>query len=160
MIQIYNTLSRKKETFKPITDGEIKMYLCGPTVYNYIHIGNARSAVSFDTIRRYFEYRGYKVNYVSNFTDVDDKIIKAAQELKVDAPEVAERFIKAFLEDTCALSVKKATHHPRVMENIPEIIEFVESLIAHGYAYESQGDVYYRTNKFKNYGLPLHLMVT
>lgn len=152
MIQIYNTLSRKKETFEPIEDGKIKMYLCGPTVYNYIHIGNARSAVSFDTIRRYFEYRGYVVNYVSNFTDVDDKIIKAAKELKVDAPEIAERFIDAFFEDTGALSVKRATHHPRVMENIPEIIEFVEALIKHGYAYESDGDVYYHTKKFEGYG--------
>ena len=152
MIQIYNTLSRQKETFKPIEDGKIRMYLCGPTVYNYIHIGNARSAVSFDTIRRYFEYRGYEVNYVSNFTDVDDKIINAAKELKVDAPEIADRFIDAFFEDTGALSVKRATHHPRVMENIPEIIEFVEALIEHGYAYESNGDVYYQTEKFKNYG--------
>src|SRR5699024_3205084 len=152
MIQIYNTLSRKKEEFKPIENGKIRMYLCGPTVYNYIHIGNARSAVSFDTIRRYFEYRGFDVNYVSNFTDVDDKIINAAKELEVDAPEVANRFIKAFFEDTGALSVKKATCHPRVMDNIPEIVEFVEALIEHGYAYESEGDVYYHTKKFKNYG--------
>ncbi len=152
MIQIYNTLSREKEIFKPIEDGKIRMYLCGPTVYNYIHIGNARSAVAFDTIRRYFEYRGYEVNYVSNFTDVDDKIIKAANDLKIEAPEVAERFIAAFFEDTGALSVKHATHHPRVMENIPEIIAFVEALIEYGYAYESQGDVYYKTNQFANYG--------
>lgn len=152
MIQIYNTLSRKKEPFKPIEEGKIRMYLCGPTVYNYIHIGNARSAVSFDTIRRYFEYRGYEVNYVSNFTDVDDKIIQAAKELKVDAPDVANRFIEAFFSDTKALSVKKATCHPRVMDNIPEIIEFVEALIAHGYAYEANGDVYYHTKKFKDYG--------
>lgn len=152
MIQIYNTLSRQKETFKPIEAGKIRMYLCGPTVYNYIHIGNARSAVSFDTIRRYFEYRGYVVNYVSNFTDVDDKIINAAKELKVDAPEIADRFIDAFFEDTGALSVKRATHHPRVMENIPEIVEFVEALIEHGYAYESNGDVYYHTEKFEGYG--------
>lgn len=152
MIQVYNTLTRKKEKFVPIEDGKIRMYLCGPTVYNYIHIGNARSAVAFDTIRRYFEYRGYEVNYVSNFTDVDDKIINAAKELKIGAPEVAEKFIKAFFEDTSALSVRKATHHPRVMETIPEIIELVETLIEKGYAYESQGDVYYRTKKFENYG--------
>ena len=152
MIQIYNTLSRKKEPFKPIEEGKIRMYLCGPTVYNYIHIGNARSAVSFDTIRRYFEYRGYEVNYVSNFTDVDDKIIQAAKELRTDAPEVADRFIQAFFADTEALSVKKATCHPRVMDNIPEIIEFIEALIANGYAYEANGDVYYHTKKFKDYG--------
>src|SRR5690625_94322 len=152
MIQIYNTLSRKKEEFKPIENGKIRMYLCGPTVYNYIHIGNARSAVSFDTIRRYFEYRGFDVNYVSNFTDVDDKIINAAKELHIDAPEVANRFIEAFFEDTGALSVKRATCHPRVMANIPEIIEFVEALIEHDYAYDSDGDVYYHTKKFKDYG--------
>lgn len=152
MIEIYNTLTRKKEPFKPLEEGKVKMYLCGPTVYNYIHIGNARSAVSFDTIRRYFEYRDYEVNYVSNFTDVDDKIINAAKELELEAPEVAERFIAAFFEDTEALSVKKATHHPRVMENIPEIIQLVEDLIAGGYAYETDGDVYYRTRKFEDYG--------
>jgi Cysteinyl-tRNA synthetase len=112
MIQIYNTLSRKKEEFKPIENGKIRMYLCGPTVYNYIHIGNARSAVSFDTIRRYFEYRGFDVNYVSNFTDVDDKIINAAKELHIDAPEVANRFIEAFFEDTGALSVKESDLPP------------------------------------------------
>lgn len=152
MIEIYNTLSRKKERFEPIDDGKVKMYLCGPTVYNYIHIGNARSAVSFDTIRRYFEYKDYDVNYVSNFTDVDDKIIEAAKELEVEAPELAEKFIAAFFEDTEALAVKKATHHPRVMENIPEIIEFIENLIEKSYAYEIDGDVYYRTRKFSEYG--------
>ena len=152
MIQVYNTLTRKKEDFIPIEEGKIRMYLCGPTVYNYIHIGNARSAVSFDTIRRYFEYRDYEVNYVSNFTDVDDKIINAAKELKIEAPEVAEKFIAAFFEDTEALHVKKATHHPRVMDTIPEIIELVETLVENGYAYQSNGDVYYRTNKFDGYG--------
>src|SRR5699024_3668839 len=100
MIQIYNTLTRKKEKFVPLEEGKIKMYLCGPTVYNYIHIGNARIAVAFDTVRRYFEYRGYHVDYVSNFTDVDDKIISAAKELQLEAPEVAEKFIHAFFEDT------------------------------------------------------------
>lgn len=152
MIKIYNTLSRKKETFEPIEDGKVKMYLCGPTVYNYIHIGNARSAVSFDTIRRYFEYKDYEVHYVSNFTDVDDKIIEAAKELEVAAPELAEQFIAAFFEDAEALAVQKATHHPRVMENIPEIIEFIEKLIEKSYAYEVDGDVYYRTRKFSDYG--------
>lgn len=152
MIQIYNTLSRKKEPFTPIEDGKIRMYLCGPTVYNYIHIGNARSAVSFDTVRRYFEYRGYDVNYVSNFTDVDDKIINAAKELEVEAPEVAGKFIEAFFEDTESLSVRKADHHPLVTETIPEIIDLVETLIENGYAYESNGDVYYRTKQFEDYG--------
>ena len=152
MIQIYNTLTRKKEDFIPIEDGKVRMYLCGPTVYNYIHIGNARSTVAFDTIRRYLEYRGYEVNYVSNFTDVDDKIINAAKELEIEAPEVAEKFINAFFEDTDALSVRKATHHPRVMETIPEIVELVETLIEKGFAYESKGDVYYRTKKFDGYG--------
>lgn len=152
MIQIYNTLKRAKEDFVPIEDGKIRMYLCGPTVYNYIHIGNARSTVAFDTIRRYFEYRGYEVNYVSNFTDVDDKIINAAKELKIEAPEVAQKFINAFFEDTGALSVRKANHYPRVMENIPEIVELIETLIEKGFAYESKGDVYYRTKKFEGYG--------
>ena len=152
MIQIYNTLTRNKETFVPIKEGKISMYLCGPTVYNYIHIGNARSTVAFDTIRRYFEYRGYEVTYVSNFTDVDDKIIQAAKELKLEAPQVAEKFIDAFFEDTEALAVRKADHHPRVMQTIPEIIELVQTLIDKVFAYESDGDVYYRTNKFEEYG--------
>ena len=138
--------------FVPIKEGKISMYLCGPTVYNYIHIGNARSTVAFDTIRRYFEYRGYEVTYVSNFTDVDDKIIQAAKELKLEAPQVAEKFIDAFFEDTEALAVRKADHHPRVMQTIPEIIELVQTLIDKGFAYESDGDVYYRTNKFEEYG--------
>lgn len=152
MIHIYNTLTRKKETFIPLEEGKVKMYVCGPTVYNYIHIGNARSTVAFDTIRRYFTYRGYTVDYVSNFTDVDDKIIRAAKELGQTAPEVADKFIKAFYEDTEALEVKKATHAPRVMDNIPDIVAFVEALIENGYAYESQGDVYYRTRRFEKYG--------
>ncbi|MGP6147468.1 cysteine--tRNA ligase [Jeotgalibaca sp. A122] len=152
MMKIYNTLTRTKETFKPLEPGKVKMYVCGPTVYNYIHIGNSRSTVAFDTIRRYFEYRGYDVNYVSNFTDVDDKIIRTAKEMKVTPVEVAEKFIAAFTEDTRALEVKEATVHPRVMDNIPEIIAFIEVLIEKGYAYESQGDVYYRTEKFEHYG--------
>lgn len=152
MIKIYNTLTRKKEIFQPLEEGKIKMYVCGPTVYNYIHIGNGRSTVSFDTIRRYFEFRGYQVNYISNFTDVDDKIIRAAKELKITAPEVANRFIQAFEEDTAALNVKPACSHPRVMDHIDDIIEFVQILIDKEYAYVVQGDVYYRTRKFKNYG--------
>ena len=151
-IQLYNTLTRQKETFKPIEEGKVKFYVCGPTVYNYIHIGNARSTVAFDTIRRYLEYRGYEVNYVSNFTDVDDKIIKAAKDEQSTPSEIADKYIAAFAEDTGALNVKPATLHPRVMDNIVEIIDFIQSLIEQGYAYESQGDVYFRTTKFETYG--------
>ncbi|OJG74908.1 cysteinyl-tRNA synthetase [Enterococcus quebecensis] len=132
------------------------MYVCGPTVYNYIHIGNSRSTVAFDTIRRYFEYRGYEVNFVSNFTDVDDKIIRVAKDLGITAPEVAERFIHAFEEDTNALNVLPATKHPRVMDHMPDILTFIQTLIDKGYAYESQGDVYYRTRKFEGYGKLSH----
>lgn len=152
MIKIHNTLTREKEIFKPIEENKVRMYVCGPTVYNYIHIGNARSTIAFDVIRRYFEYRGYEVNYVSNFTDVDDKIIKAAKELSITAPEVADRFIAAFEEDTAALNVKPATLHPRVINHIPDILSFIETLIEKGYAYEAEGDVYYRTRKFEHYG--------
>ena len=152
MLQVFNTLTRTKETFKPITPGEVKMYVCGPTVYNYIHIGNARSAIAFDTIRRYFEYRGFKVDYVSNFTDVDDKMIKRAKEDQTTVPAIADRFIKAFMADTEAVNIEPATAHPRASENIPEIIDFIKVLIEKGYAYESADDVYYRTRKFKNYG--------
>ena len=152
MIKIYNTLSREKEVFEPLEAGKVKMYVCGPTVYNYIHIGNARSAIAFDTIRRYFEYRGYQVDYISNFTDVDDKIIKAAKELGITAPEVADRFIAAFKEDTSALNVKPATANPRVMDHMPDILEFIAALIEKGYAYTADGDVYYRTRKFGKYG--------
>ena len=152
MIQIYNTLTRQKEVFKPIEEGKVRMYVCGPTVYNYIHIGNGRSAVAFDTVRRYLEYRGYKVNYVLNFTDVDDKIIRTAQEVGKTAPEIAQKFIEAFNQDTAALEVKPACFNPKVMDHIPDIIEFIEALIEKGYAYISQGDVYYRTRKFEKYG--------
>ena len=152
MIKIHNTLTREKEIFKPIEENKVRMYVCGPTVYNYIHIRNARSTIAFDVIRRYFEYRGYEVNFVSNFTDVDDKIIKAAKELSITAPEVADRFIAAFEEDTAALNVKPATLHPRVINHIPDILAFIETLIEKGYAYEAHGDVYYRTRKFEHYG--------
>lgn len=152
MIQILNTLSGQKEIFKPLEEGKVKMYVCGPTVYNYIHIGNARSAVAFDTIRRYFEYRGYQVDYVSNFTDVDDKIIKASHEMNLPVKEVTDKFIQAFYEDTDALNIKRATLNPRVMENMDDIIAFIQVLIDKGYAYTSQGDVYYRARKFKAYG--------
>ena len=152
MIKIYNTMTREKEVFTPIEEGKVRMYVCGPTVYNYIHIGNGRSSVSFDTVRRYLEYRGYEVNYVSNFTDVDDKIIRVAKELELSAPEVADRFIEAFKEDTAALNVKPACCNPRVMDHIEDIIEFIQVLIDKGYAYIAAGDVYYRTRKFETYG--------
>lgn len=152
MIKIYNTLTRKKELFTPINEGKVGMYVCGPTVYNYIHIGNARSTIAFDTIRRYFEYRGYQVDYISNFTDVDDKIIRVANELGVTAPEVADRFIQVFEEDTQALNVEPATLHPRVMDHMPDIISFIQTLVEKGYGYEANGDVYYRTRKFTSYG--------
>ncbi|WP_144462716.1 cysteine--tRNA ligase [Siminovitchia fortis] len=155
-IRIYNTLTRKKETFVPLEEGKVKMYVCGPTVYNYIHIGNARPAIVFDTVRRYLEYRGYDVHYVSNFTDVDDKIINAAKALQTDALTVANRFVDAFFEDILALGCKKADDHPRVTENIDIIIEFIEALIEKGYAYESGGDVYYRTRRFDGYGKLSH----
>lgn len=155
-IRIYNTLTQKKEEFKPIEEGKVKMYVCGPTVYNYIHIGNARPAIVFDTVRRYFEYRGYDVTYVSNFTDVDDKIIKAAQEANEDVFTLAERYIQAYMEDITALGCKEASYHPRVTENIDTIIEFIQRLIDQGYAYESDGDVYFSTRKFKDYGKLSH----
>ena len=152
MLQLYNTLTNQKEKFEPLNPGKVTMYVCGPTVYNYIHIGNARSAVAFDTIRRYLEYRGFEVNYVSNFTDVDYKIIKASKEMNLSVKEITEKFINAFYEDTSALNVKKATLNPRVMDNMDDIIKFIEVLVQKGYAYESAGDVYYKTRKFKDYG--------
>ncbi|MFC5465844.1 cysteine--tRNA ligase [Lederbergia graminis] len=158
-IKIYNTLTRKKEEFVPIEEGKVKMYVCGPTVYNYIHIGNARPAIVFDTVRRYLEYRGYDVNYVSNFTDVDDKLIKAANELQSDVPTIAEKFIEAFFEDVTALGCKRANLHPRVTENMDVIIDFIATLIEKDYAYESEGDVYYRTRKFEGYGKLSHQSV-
>ncbi|WP_404406720.1 cysteine--tRNA ligase [Jeotgalibacillus malaysiensis] len=155
-IQMYNTVTRQKEPFKPLEEGKVSMYVCGPTVYNYIHIGNARPPIVFDTVRRHLEYRGYDVNYVSNFTDVDDKLIRAANELGEEVPAVAERFIDAYFEDVGALGCARGTAHPRVTENIDLIIEFIESLIEKDFAYESGGDVYYRTRKFNGYGKLSH----
>ncbi|BFI97649.1 cysteine--tRNA ligase [Priestia megaterium] len=155
-IKLYNTLTRQKETFVPLEENKVKMYVCGPTVYNYIHIGNARPAIVFDTVRRYLEFRGYDVEYVSNFTDVDDKLIKAAKELGEDVPTIANRFIDAYFEDTSALGCKHADVHPRVTENMDIIIEFIDELVKKGYAYESEGDVYYRTRKFEGYGKLSH----
>ncbi|MEH7352468.1 cysteine--tRNA ligase [Neobacillus drentensis] len=155
-IQIYNTLTRKKEAFIPLEEGKVKMYVCGPTVYNYIHIGNSRPAIVFDTVRRYFEYRGYDVEYVSNFTDVDDKLIRVANQLGTDVPTIADRFINAYFEDVSALGCKKADIHPRVMENMDIIIDFISQLIEKGYAYESEGDVYFHTRSFDEYGKLSH----
>jgi cysteinyl-tRNA synthetase len=151
-IHVYNSLSKKKEPFIPIEEGKVKMYVCGPTVYNYIHIGNARPPIVYDMVRKYLEYRGYDVTFISNFTDVDDKIIRAANELGEDVFKVANRFIEAYHKDTCALGVKEADIHPRVTETIPEIIVFIEALVKKGYAYEAKGDVYFRTRKFEGYG--------
>lgn len=151
-MKIYNTLTRKKEEFVPIEEGKVSMYVCGPTVYNYFHIGNARPFVVFDTMRKYLEYRGYKVKYVQNFTDVDDKIINRAKEEGLTAGEVSEKYIDEYYKDAAALNIKKATVHPKVTETISDIIKFIQDLIDLGYAYESDGDVYYRARKFEGYG--------
>ncbi len=151
-MKIYNTLTNRKEEFVPIEEGKVKMYVCGPTVYNYFHIGNARPFVVFDTMRKYLEYRGYKVKFVQNFTDVDDKIINRAKEEGIPAGEVSEKYIEEYYKDAAALNVKKATIHPKVTETMNDIIKFVQELIDLGYAYEADGDVYYRTRKFEGYG--------
>jgi cysteinyl-tRNA synthetase len=151
-VKIYNTLSKKKEEFVPIKEGNVSMYVCGPTVYNLIHIGNARPMIVFDTVRRYFEYKGYKVNYVSNFTDVDDKIINKANEEGVTAIEIAERYIKESKKDMADMNVKPATTHPRATEEIPGMIEMIQVLMDKGYAYEKNGAVYFRTRNFEGYG--------
>ena len=151
-MQVYNTLTNRKEEFVPIEPGKVRMYVCGPTVYNFFHIGNARPFVVFDTLRRYFKFRGYEVKFVQNFTDVDDKIINRAKEEGITAPEVSEKYIKEYFNDAEALGVMKADVHPKVSEHIPEIIEFVQTLIDKGYAYEADGDVYYSTRKFPEYG--------
>ena len=155
-VKIYNTLTRQKEEFTPITPGEVRMYTCGPTVYNFIHIGTARFLCVFDALRRYFEYRGLKVIFAQNFTDVDDKIIKRANEEGVTSREVSERFIDEHMKDAVGLNVRKATIHPKATESIPEIIAIVEALIEKGHAYESQGDVYFSTKTFSEYGKLSH----
>lgn len=155
-MKAYNTLTRKKEELVPITPGEIKMYACGPTVYNYIHIGNARPLCIFDILRRYLEYRGYKVTFVQNFTDIDDKIIRRANEEHVDFSEISERYIKEFWTDADGLNVRHATVNPKATENIDAIIHIISTLIEKGYAYEAQGDVYFSTEKFKDYGKLSH----
>lgn len=158
MIKIYNTMTRSLEEFKPLKENQVSMYVCGPTVYNCIHIGNARPAIVFDTVRRYFEYRGYKVNYVSNFTDVDDKIIKRANEEGVSCGEIAHKYINAYFEDTKKVNLKEeGMQRPKATDYIEEMKELVGSLIEKGYAYESQGDVYFQVDKDKeNYGCLSH----
>jgi len=151
-MKIYNTLTRKKEEFIPIDKNEITIYVCGPTVYNYFHIGNARPFVVFDTLRKYLEYRGEKVKFVQNFTDVDDKIINKAKEEGLSAGEISEKYIEEYFKDAAALHVKIASVHPKVTENMVEIIEFVQGLIEKGFAYAIDGDVYYSTRSFKDYG--------
>ena len=151
-MKLYNTLTRTKEEFVPQEEGKVKMYVCGPTVYNYIHIGNARPYVVFDTVRRYLEYKGYDVTYVQNFTDVDDKIIKKANEEHSSMEEVSNRYIKEAFTDADGLNVKRATHHPRVTEEMNNIIEMIKTLVDKGYAYENDGTVYYDTKKFPEYG--------
>lgn len=151
-MKLYNSLTRRKEAFVPLEEGKIRMYVCGPTVYNYFHIGNARPFLIFDTFRRYMEYRGYEVTYVQNFTDVDDKIIRRAQEEGLDSFEVSEKYIEEYFKDADALGIRRATHHPKVTETIPEIIAYVEKLIEKGNAYVSGGDVYYDTSTFETYG--------
>lgn len=151
-MKLYNTLTRKKEEFVPLVPGEVKMYVCGPTVYNFFHIGNGRTFIVFDTVRRYFEYRGYKVRFIQNFTDIDDKMIKRANEEKITVKEVGDKYIKEYYTDADALNIERATVNPRATEYIDDIIEFVSALIEKGYAYEVDGDVYFRTKKFDGYG--------
>ncbi len=155
-MKIFNSLTMQKEEFVPIEEGKVRMYACGPTVYNYIHVGNARPLIMFDVLRRYLEYRGYEVTFVQNFTDVDDKIIKRANEEGSSSKEISEKYIAEFITDSRGLGVREATVHPKATENIEQIISLVETLIRKGYAYEVNGDVYYRTAKFEGYGKLSH----
>ncbi|HIX47628.1 MAG TPA: cysteine--tRNA ligase [Candidatus Mediterraneibacter caccavium] len=155
-MKIYNTMSKKKEEFIPLEEGKVKMYVCGPTVYNFIHIGNARPMIAFDTVRRYFEYKGYDVNFVSNFTDVDDKIIKKAIEEGVTADEISKRYIAECKKDMEAMNIKPATKNPLATEEICGMVDMIQTLIEKGYAYEKNGTVYYRTRKFEGYGKLSH----
>lgn len=152
MIKLYNTLTKQKEIFNSIEKNKVKMYVCGPTVYNYIHIGNARPIIVFDVVRKYLEYCNYEVDFISNFTDVDDKIIKASNEEGITTHELTEKYIKAFYKDYDALGCERATKNPKVTEYMNEIISFISNLIEEGFAYESNGDVYFRTRKKKDYG--------
>lgn len=151
-MKLYNTLTRTKEEFIPLEEGKVKMYVCGPTVYNYIHIGNARPFIMFDTLRRYLQYKGYDVTFVQNFTDVDDKIIKRGHEEGITPEEVANKYIDEYFVDADGLGIKRADVHPRVTDNIQQIIDFVKDLEDKGYAYEVNGDVYFDTKKFEGYG--------
>ena len=155
-MKLYNTMSKQKEEFVPLEEGKVKMYVCGPTVYNFIHIGNARPMIVFDTVRRYFEYKGFDVNFVSNFTDVDDKIIKKANEEGVTAEEISQRYIAECKKDMDGMNVKPATKNPLATEEIGGMVEMIQSLIDKGYAYEKNGTVYYRTRQFKEYGKLSH----
>ena len=155
-MKIYNTQSKKKEEFVPLEPGKVRMYVCGPTVYNLIHIGNARPMIVFDTVRRYMEYKGYQVNFVSNFTDVDDKIIAKAQEEGVSASEISQRYIEECKKDMAAMNVRPATVHPLATQEIGGMIDMIASLIEKGYAYNVDGTVYFRTRKFKEYGKLSH----
>lgn len=155
-LQIYNTMNRKKEEFVSQIAGEVKMYVCGPTVYDYIHIGNARPMIFFDVVRSYLENQNYKVDYAVNFTDVDDKLIRKAEELNTTVIEVAERFIDAYFADLEGLGIRRATIHPRVTENMDIILDFIGTLVDKGYAYAKEGDVYFRTRKFPQYGQLSH----
>lgn len=151
-MRVFNTLTRQKEEFIPIIPGEVKMYVCGPTVYNFFHIGNGRTFIVFDTIRRYLEYRGYKVRFVQNFTDIDDKMINKANDEGITVKELGDKYIKEYYQDADSLKIERATVNPRATEYIHDIIKFVEELIEAGFAYEVDGDVYYSTKKFDNYG--------
>ncbi|AKN33000.1 cysteinyl-tRNA synthetase [Clostridium carboxidivorans P7] len=151
-MKVFNTIARKKEEFIPLSEKEVKMYVCGPTVYNFFHIGNARTFVVFDTIRRYLEYRGYKVKFIQNFTDIDDKMIKRAKEDNITVKELGDKFIEEYYKDADSLNIERATVNPRATEYINEIVDFVKELIDRGYAYEVDGDVYFHTKKFKDYG--------
>ena len=156
-IQIYNTLSKRKEEFKPLEPGKVKMYVCGPTVYNLIHIGNARPMIVFDTVRRYMEYKGYEVNYVSNFTDVDDKIIKKANEEGVEPSVISERYIAECKKDMEGMNIKPATKNPKATEEIGGMLDMIQTLIDKGHAYPAaDGTVYFRTRSFKDYGKLAH----
>lgn len=151
-MKLYNTLTRQKEEFVPLKPGEVNMYVCGPTVYNFFHIGNGRTFIVFDTVRRYLEYRGYKVKFIQNFTDIDDKMIKRANDEGITVKELGERFIKEYYKDADALNIERATINPRATEFMEEIIQFVKDLVDRGYAYEVDGDVYFHTKKFSEYG--------
>ena len=151
-MKLYNTLTRQKEEFVPLNEGEVRIYSCGPTVYDYFHIGNARPFIIFDTLRRYMEYKGYKVIFVQNFTDIDDKMINRANEESITVKELGDRFIEEYFRDADALGIKRATFHPRATEHIDDMIAFIQKLIQKGMAYEAQGDVYFDTSVLEDYG--------